>query len=204
MSVDPVPPRRSTHVSTAGLRPPILPTRGRRLIGRSLSAIVLTGTFLYAAAPAANAGPTLNLATPAAGAETITQHVQVGGVLGSNGIAQGPLHGVAVGHASQTSTIWAGYVALKDNASGNPVVLTTASAAFVVPTLACSPTVDSRVALWVGVDGYGTAGVEQTGIDAHCVGGRAVYTPWYEMFPAPAVNEPQMVVRAGDSVTATV
>src|SRR5581483_6810025 len=56
---------------------------------------------------------------------------------------------------------------------------------------------------WVGLDGDGTNSVEQTGTEADCSGGNAVYQGWFEMFPAAPVfyNNP---VQSGDAMSASV
>ena len=70
------------------------------------------------------------------------------------------------------------------------------------PSVTCNSTND-LFAPWVGIDGYGTATVEQTGVATDCSSGRPVYQGWYEMYPASPVyyNNP---VAPGDSITATV
>jgi hypothetical protein len=55
----------------------------------------------------------------------------------------------------------------------------------------------------VGLDGYGSASVEQTGTEADCSGGVAYYSAWYEIYPAYPVTYSN-AVYAGDQFTATV
>jgi hypothetical protein len=50
------------------------------------------------------------------------------------------------------------------------------------PTPACHGR--AIAAFWVGLDGYGSSTVEQTGTEADCVGSFAVHFAWYEFFPA--------------------
>lgn len=61
----------------------------------------------------------------------------------------------------------------------------------------------NRFAAWLGLDGYGSGTVEQTGVQTACPGGKPVNTPWYEMYPATPVywNDP---VSAGDKITVKV
>jgi hypothetical protein len=56
---------------------------------------------------------------------------------------------------------------------------------------------------WVGLDGYSSSSVEQTGSDTDCSGGRAVYYAWYEMYPNPSVSYSN-TVRPGDQFNASV
>ncbi len=100
---------------------------------------------------------------------------------------------------------WAGYCAIGRR-------FTRVTATWTVPQLHVNGTTARRVSIWVGLDGKvpGSNTVEQTGI--RCILGES-YVAWYEMFPKPPVtihtastlDGPQdMVVNAGDTVTATV
>lgn len=55
---------------------------------------------------------------------------------------------------------------------------------------------------WVGLDGYTSGTVEQTGTDTDCKGATPKYYAWYEMFPARsiALRHP---VRPGDHLSAS-
>ena len=50
---------------------------------------------------------------------------------------------------------------------------------------------------WVGLDGFNSTTVEQTGSEVDCSGGSPVYYSWYEMYPAFPVNFSN-TVRPGD------
>jgi hypothetical protein len=54
----------------------------------------------------------------------------------------------------------------------------------------------------VGLDGLGSASVEQVGIEADCSGTTAQYYGWYEMYPRPV--SVVFGVQAGDAVQASV
>ncbi len=56
---------------------------------------------------------------------------------------------------------------------------------------------------WVGLDGATTGTVEQDGTAEQCFKGVAVYTSWYEMYPAGSVTVGK-TVAAGDSIGALV
>lgn len=91
--------------------------------------------------------------------------------------------------------VWGGYVA-----QGGP--FQNISGSWVEPSVTCNTTNDV-FAPWVGVDGYGSQSVEQTGVETNCSNGSPEYRAWYEMYPAPPVywNDP---VSAGDSFTGSV
>jgi hypothetical protein len=60
---------------------------------------------------------------------------------------------------------------------------------------------------WVGLDGYSSSSVEQTGTDADCTSsGQPSYYAWYEMFPAGSVDlsTSSYPVTPGDTMTGTV
>jgi hypothetical protein len=90
---------------------------------------------------------------------------------------------------------WSGYAA--KGATFNSV-----SASWVQPTGKCTSKV-TYSAFWVGLDGYSSQTVEQTGSEVDCVGGSPKYYAWYEMYPSFPVNfaEP---VAPGDAFTASV
>ena len=76
------------------------------------------------------------------------------------------------------------------------------SASWTQPTGTCSRG-DQYAAFWVGMDGYSSSTVEQTGSEVDCVGRTAQYYAWYEMYPGPSENYSN-TVRAGDHFTASV
>jgi hypothetical protein len=45
---------------------------------------------------------------------------------------------------------------------------------------------DQYAAFWVGLDGYSSSTVEQTGTDSDCVGKNPSYYAWYEFYPNPS------------------
>ena len=76
------------------------------------------------------------------------------------------------------------------------------SASWVEPTAHCT---GSRTfsSFWVGLDGYNSHSVEQTGSEVDCRSGGAKYYAWYEMFPAFPVNFSNPV-HPGDHFTGSV
>lgn len=78
----------------------------------------------------------------------------------------------------------------------------TVTSSWTEPSVSCNSTND-LMAPWVGIDGYGSSSVEQTGVATDCSTGSPEYSGWYEMYPAAPVyyNEP---VAAGDSISASV
>lgn len=76
------------------------------------------------------------------------------------------------------------------------------SASWVQPTAHCTA---SRTfsSFWVGLDGYNSNTVEQTGTEADCISGHARYRGWYEMYPAFPVNFSNPV-HPGDHFTGSV
>jgi hypothetical protein len=101
-----------------------------------------------------------------------------------------------VRHADQ-STNWSGYAV-----TGAAGAFTSISASWTEPTGHCSGS-RKYSSFWVGLDGFNSNSVEQTGSEVDCSGRTALYYSWYEMFPAAPVNYTN-TVRPGDHFTASV
>ena len=80
---------------------------------------------------------------------------------------------------------------------------TSVSASWTEPTGTCTSRRDQYSSFWVGLDGYRSGSVEQTGTDVDCAGRTARYYGWYEMYPAYPVSFPS-TVRPGDHLSASV
>ncbi len=114
----------------------------------------------------------------------------------------GPIHLVGasanvrggISHQAE-STNWSGYAATTGT-------YTSVSASWTQPAGTCSRG-DQYAAFWVGLDGYSSSSVEQTGSEVDCVGRTAEYYAWYEMYPNPSVNYSN-TVRPGDTFNASV
>jgi Peptidase A4 family len=94
-----------------------------------------------------------------------------------------------------TSLNWSGYAA---HASTYKSV----SASWVEPKGHCSSG-QRYSSFWVGLDGFNSKSVEQTGSEVDCHGGTPRYYAWYEMFPKFPVNFGS-TVRPGDHFTGSV
>ena len=90
------------------------------------------------------------------------------------------------------STNWSGYAATAGT-------YTSVSASWTQPTGTCSRG-DQYAAFWVGLDGYSSSTVEQTGSEVDCVGRTAEYYAWYEMYPGPRRTTP---TRSSPATTST-
>jgi hypothetical protein len=101
-------------------------------------------------------------------------------------------------NAAETSTNWSGYAVTGANGAFRSV-----SASWKEPTASCSGRSAQYAAFWVGLDGFASDSVEQTGTDSDCSGRTPEYYGWYEMFPANPVNFSNPV-SPGDSFTASV
>jgi len=105
-------------------------------------------------------------------------------------------------NAEVESSNWSGYAATGANGAFSSV-----SASWTEPTATCSSSgrrsSDQYAAFWVGLDGYSSDSVEQTGTDSDCVGRTPDYYGWYEMYPADPVYFSN-TVRPGDALSASV
>lgn len=101
-------------------------------------------------------------------------------------------------HYNTNGYNWGGYAA---TGSG----FTSVSATWTEPSATCNSTND-LYAPWVGIDGYGSSTVEQTGVATDCSSGSAKDQAWYEMYPANPVylSTSSYPVAAGNSITASV
>lgn len=95
------------------------------------------------------------------------------------------------------STNWSGYAV-----TGS--AFTTAKASWIIPTVTCSKTPNTYSSFWVGIDGWTSSTVEQTGTDSDCNGSRASYYAWYEFYPAGSVLISSVPVSPGNKMSASV
>ena len=122
------------------------------------------------------------------------------------------------GATNSTSTNWSGYAV-------TGTTFTDVKGSWTQPTANCSSTAaspsngrgnghgnggggsgksqSSYSSFWVGLDGYSSGTVEQTGTDADCSGTTPVYYGWYEFYPAFPVNFSNPV-SPGDTINAEV
>jgi hypothetical protein len=110
-------------------------------------------------------------------------------------LAAGGTTAMASASTSVSTSSEAGYV---DTAG----TYTSVSASWTQPTGTCSSG-DQYAAFWVGIDGYSSETVEQTGTEVDCIGKIAEYYAWYEMYPGASENYSN-TVKPGDHFTATV
>ena len=154
---------------------------------------VIAGFALVAPAYAATSGQSATTAV------TTAPHTASGTTLQPGGIAKHVVRPQAATsgarNTSTTSTNWSGYAA-----TGGPY--TSVASSWTEPTGTCKSG-DQYSSFWVGLDGYNSDSVEQTGSEVDCAGRTAEYYAWYEMYPAGSV-EINDTVRPGDSMSASV
>jgi hypothetical protein len=164
----------------------------RRGLPTIMTIILLVSGGALAAGPAAAAGHWGGPAAGPAGAMVLP-----GGP--ADRMATAPQNGPAgvKGQTIVSSTNWSGYAATETSSP-----FTGVSASWVQPAGRCGSG-DQYSAFWVGLDGYSSSTVEQTGSEVDCDGPFAEYYAWYEMYPAYPVyfNDP---VKPGDHFTGTV
>jgi Peptidase A4 family len=106
-----------------------------------------------------------------------------------------------------TSSNWGGYaIAAAPGNSATSVSVTSASGSWVVPTVTCSANSSTEYAsFWVGIDGWDSSTVEQTGTDSDCSKGKPSYYAWYEFYPEGPYYAGELTdLHAGDVISATV
>jgi hypothetical protein len=92
---------------------------------------------------------------------------------------------------------WAGYVV-----DTSPGAVTGVRGSWVVRPVSGSANAVSAV--WVGIDGFSSPTVEQTGTTAALINGRPTYFAWYEMFPSDSVVVKKLTIRPGNQMMADV
>jgi len=95
-----------------------------------------------------------------------------------------------------SSTNWSGYAV-----STSAGTVSKVAGSWVVP--AVSNNVSGYSSAWVGIDGFNSSTVEQTGTDSDYVNGQAQYYAWYEMYPAGFVKL-SLAISPGDTISASV
>jgi hypothetical protein len=104
-----------------------------------------------------------------------------------------------------TSYNWSGYAVT--GASG---AVTDVKGSWIVPAVNCTTTPSAYSAFWVGIDGFSSGSVEQTGTDSDCTGttgktGTPTYYAWFELYPNPGYEiEFPKGVQPNDLMTAEV
>jgi hypothetical protein len=78
------------------------------------------------------------------------------------------------------------------------------SGSWTVTAVSCPSRGTLYAAFWVGIDGYSSSTVEQTGTLAECSHGVATYSAWYEFYPSPMYTISSVNVKPGDVITANV
>jgi hypothetical protein len=121
---------------------------------------------------------------------------------GSNRLSRRPMHLVRT-EASGTvvSGNWSGYAVT--SAAGS---ITSAIGSWIVPIATCGTGTERNTGTsdWVGIDGYSSRTVEQTGTDSDCDAGRPKYYAWYELYPKPGRTIATITVHPGDVMRASV
>jgi hypothetical protein len=95
------------------------------------------------------------------------------------------------------STNWSGYAVTGTS-------FTQAVGSWTVPSVNCSVTPSTYAAFWVGIDGYSSSTVEQTGTDSDCSGKNPSYYAWYEFYPNPSIEISSLTIKPGDNMSAEV
>lgn len=95
------------------------------------------------------------------------------------------------------STNWSGYAVTGSS-------FTSAKGSWIVPTVNCSATPSTYAAFWVGIDGWTSNTVEQTGTDSDCSGSSPSYYAWYEFYPKGSYLISSVPVSPGNKISADV
>jgi len=106
---------------------------------------------------------------------------------------------IRVGNANNESVNWSGYAV-----TGAADSITMVQGSWTVPTVTCGSSEKSYSAFWVGIDGFSSSTVEQTGTDSDCSHGVPTYYAWYEFYPKASKDIGAISVKPGDEIGARV
>ncbi len=96
------------------------------------------------------------------------------------------------------STNWSGYAV-----TGSSGSVSIAKGSWTVPAIQGScPSTNQYSSFWVGIDGFNSGTVEQTGTDSDCQNGAPTYYAWFEFYPHPSFLINGMAITPGDHMTA--
>src|SRR5438876_8126647 len=96
------------------------------------------------------------------------------------------------------STNWSGYAVT--GASGS---VSDAKGSWTVPAIqGTCPSTNQSSSFWVGIDGFSSGTVEQTGTDSDCQNGVPTYYAWFEFFPHHLFLINGLTITPGDHITA--
>jgi hypothetical protein len=179
---------------------PILAATIPLLVGWSLTGALPASAATHyhvtgPAGPVQPGGPVSGLGSPTSAIAPGTPRVSTGnlqdGTVGQNA-GGGRRYSTVV-----TSSNWSGYAA-----TSSTTQFTSVSSSWVQPTGKCTSG-NQYAAFWVGLDGYSSSTVEQTGSEVDCSGRTPHYYGWYEMYPG-ASSDYSNPVSPGDHFTASV
>ncbi len=116
-------------------------------------------------------------------------------------LSAGPLHfAPALRHSTVQSTNWAGWAVTGPKGS-----VTDVKGSWVVPAVTgCTAGTHTYSSFWVGIDGYSSGTVEQTGTDSDCNGATPQYYAWFEFYPKPSHLISGLTITPGDVISAEV
>jgi hypothetical protein len=97
---------------------------------------------------------------------------------------------------------WSGYMVASDMQDRSPVI-SSVSASWTVPKVKPSEN-NTFAGVWVGIGGYGEETLIQTGTEQEYINDRSSYYAWYELLPDHLVRIPNLRIRPGDTITASV
>jgi hypothetical protein len=99
---------------------------------------------------------------------------------------------------------WSGYVAESNMSSPTNGFVTSVKGSWTVPTLTRNSSMNTYVAIWVGIDGFSDRTVEQIGTEQEWVNGVQQNYAWIELYPNPSQIISGITVHAEDHFNASV
>jgi hypothetical protein len=103
-----------------------------------------------------------------------------------------------------TSLNWSGYAAATNIHNPGQNTVTAVSASWTIPRITRSTSSRTYSSMWVGIDGYTDATVEQIGTEQDWINGSQQNYAWFEMYPIGSFEIVGFPVNVGDHISASV
>lgn len=97
---------------------------------------------------------------------------------------------------------WSGYMVAPPDVRDQSSLVTGVNASWTVPEVKPSEN-NTFSGVWVGIGGYGEDTLIQRGTEQEYIDGKVPYYSWYELLPAHLIRIPDLHVRLGDLITAS-
>lgn len=115
----------------------------------------------------------------------------------------GALSRVSAKSYARVSGNWCGYVAESSMSSPLNGFIVSVKGSWTIPVLTPNASMNTYVAIWIGIDGFSDGTVEQIGTEQEVINGVQQNYAWIEMYPNTAQTIFGMTINTGDHINAS-